>query len=915
MGVITLAKQMACQKYIFKLHSSRLRRAKWKLTLPLAEARKNSEIIALADSQVLRWLDELNGITDAENNARAIKAEIRHLRKEPNSVENRRKVKKLYAKLDDIQFKPDYLCVIIDKEKDYYRACKGFSINGLEYRRLLGTNGGVKNETIVFVSKRHVEEIRRRIDNGRNMEKEMVPAKLEAYKALTCSASTPVSMPNGILVVSDCETEFLSDIIYLNDENTDEPVMEEQRQVKVQLDESDGYGIMLPSLAKRWSEELGLDYITSGVNTRFSWEKGMVFTFDFQDFAEKVAHTYSVLDAWGNEVDIRNIELVLTTSMLKLWDSYKSCEDYVGSCKANGYTFGIAKTCPKELENERTLNYQFIQSYDISDADIEKLIEPTMDEIRDVLYADRAKTILFLKGAGLNEDNVCHLDNDFIKAIMIEPEMLKDPYAQNAIYQMIRNRINEAKVGVLKVHGNYSIVCGDPYALCQHIFGLEVTGLLKAGEIYNHYWEQSGVERLACFRAPMTCHNNIRLVHPHKSANASYWYQYMKTCTLFNAWDTAAHALNGMDKDGDLVMLTDNAVLVDNLRELPALMCVQRKADKKVVCEDDAVRANIDSFGDDIGKTTNWITSMFDVQAQFEKGSREYQELDYRIKCGQLFQQNAIDKAKGIIAKPMPKEWHDRHSVNIIEDADKRRFYQQLVADKKPYFMRHIYPALMKQYNTYIKNTNKNAMREFGMTVDELLTVSPEKLSDRQRDFLRYYHSRMPVGTNDCVMNRICRRFEAEFDGYLGRHNAGIDFDYTIMKSGIEYSKSQYSAILKLYENYNKRLRSYAVFASYERVDEYDTFSRMLEMKNEFVGECTRICPNRFVLCDIVLDICYQRSSTKRFAWEMCSCEIIENLLAKNNGIISYPTLDPNGAIEFGGNRFSVKQQAIGGGL
>lgn len=915
MEVITLAKQMVCQKYIFKLHSSRLRRAKWKLTLPLAEARKNGEIIALADSQVLRWLDELNGITDAESNARAIKAEIRHLRKEPNSVENRRRVKKLYAKLDDIQFKPDYLCIIIDKEKDYHRACKGFSINGVEYRRLLGTNGGVKNETIVFVSKRHVEEIRRRIDNGRDMAKEMVPAKLEAYKALTCSASTPVSMPNGILVVNDCETEFLSDIIYLNDENTNEPVMEEQRQVKVQLDESDGYGIMMPSLAKRWSDELGLDYVTSGVNTRFSWEKGMIFTFDFQDFAEKIAHTYSVRDAWGNEVDVRDVELVLTTSMLKLWDSYKSCADYVANCMANSYTFGVAKTCPKELEQERTLNYQFIQSYDLSDADIENLIGPTMDEIRDVLYADRAKTILFLKGAGLNEDNVCRLDDDFIKAIMIEPKMLNDPYAQNAIYQMIRNRISEAKVGVLKVHGNYSIVCGDPYALCQSIFGLEVTGLLKAGEIYNHYWTQFGAERLACFRAPMTCHNNIRLVHPHKSTSASYWYQHMKTCTLFNAWDTAAHALNGMDKDGDLVMLTDNAVLVDNLRELPALMCVQRKADKRVVCEADAIQANIDSFGDDIGKTTNWITSMFDVQAQFEKGSREYLELDYRIKCGQLFQQNAIDKAKGIIAKPMPREWHDRHSVNIIEDVDKRRFYQRLVADKKPYFMRYVYPALMKQYNTYIKNTNKNAMREFQMTVDELLMIPPENLSDRQKDFLRYYRSRMPVGTNNCVMNRICRRFEAEFDGYLGRHNADTDFDYTIMKSGIEYSKSQYNAILKLYESYNKRLRSYAVFANYERVDEYDTFSRMLEMKNEFIGECTRICPNRFVLCDIVLDICYQRSATKRFAWEMCSTEIIENLLAKNNGVISYPALDPNGSVEFAGNRFSVKQQVIGGGL
>ena len=883
-----------------------MRRAKWRLTLPVAEARKNDEVISLADSQVLRWLDELNGITDAEIHAREIKTEIRRLRRESNSVQNRRKIKKLYADLDDVQFKPDYLCVIIDRKKDYRRACRGFSINGIKYQRLLGTNGGVKNKTIVFISTRHADEIKRRIDNGRNMEKEMVPAKLEAYKALTCSASIPVSMPHGVLVVSDCETEFLSDIIYLNDENSGEPIMEERYQVPVQLNESDGYGLMLPSLAKRWSDELELDYTVSGVNTRFSWEKGMVFTFDFLDFAEKIAGSYLVKDAWGNDVDVRNVELILTTSMLKLWDSYNSCEDYIRNCLENGYTFGIAKTCPKELEQERTLNYQFIQSYDLSDEDIEELIRPTIDEIKDVLYADPVKTVLFLKGAGINENNIDRIDNDFTKALMIEPRMIDDPYVQNCIYQMIKNRINEAKVGVLKVHGNYSIVCGDPFSLCQHIFGLTVTGLLKSGEIYNAYWCSKGADKLACFRAPMTCHNNIRLVHPHRSEKADYWYQYMKTCTLFNSWDTASHALNGMDKDGDLVMLTDNKVLVERLKVLPALMCVQRKANKKIVSEEDSIQANIDSFGDDIGKTTNWITSMFDIQAQFQKGSREYEELDYRIKCGQLFQQNAIDKAKGIIANPMPREWHDRHRVNMIEDADTRRFYQKLVADKKPYFMRIIYPTLMKQYNAYIKNTNKNAMREFQMTVDELMEIPASHQTERQKDFIRYYHSRMPVSNNNCVMNRICRRFEREFDGYLGRHNTDTEFDYTIMKSNAEYSRSQYNAIAKLYENYNKRLRNYAVFASYERVDEYDTFSRMFEMRNEFIQECTRECPDRFVLCNLVLDICYQKNSTKRFAWEMCGDEIIQNLLAKNGWIISYPVLDTDGNIRFGGNSFTV---------
>ena len=854
---------------------------------------------------MLRWIDELNGITDADRQAREIKQEIKRIRKEPNNVQNRRVIKQLYTKLDKLQYKPDYMCLIIDKEKDYYRACRGFSINGIKYKRLLGTNGGIKNSTIVFVSEKHADELRRRIDNGRNPDAELVPAKLEAYKALTCSASTPVSLPNGILVVDDCETEFLSDIIYLTDEGDGEPVMEMRKNEKIQMDASDGYGIMLPSLADKWSEELGLDYRVSGVNTRFSFEKGMVFTFDFVDFADKVAKKYIVKDAWGNEVDIRNVELVLTTSMVKLWDSYESCEDYINKSIENGYTFGIAKTCPKELETERNLNYQFIQSYDLDDNDIEELISPTMNEIKDVLGGDWRKTVLFLKGAGLNADNIGRIDDDFIKAIMIDPRMVDDPFVQSTIYQLIRNRINEAKVGVLKVHGNYSIVSGDPYTLCQSIFGLELTGLLKDGEIYNQYWADRGADRLACFRAPMTCHNNIRLVRPADNEQVRYWYQYMTTCTIFNSWDTAASALNGCDFDGDLVMLTDNKVLVNKLQPLPALMCAQRRATKRVPTEEDFIRSNIESFGNDIGQTTNWITSMFEVRARFEKGSAEYDTLSYRIRCGQLYQQNAIDKAKGIVCKPMPRLWYDRHAANKSEGDAK--FQRNIVADKKPYFMRYIYPMLSKQYNTYIKNTDKNALREFQMTVAELKAIPKADRTERQEEFLKYYDFRLPVGVNPCVMNKICWRFEDEFDGHIGKHNSAIKFDYSIMRSEDEYTTKQFNSIKRLYDDYNKRLASYAIFADYERIDDCDSFIALSVMNDEFRKECYKICPNKSTLCNIILDICYTRNSTKRFAWSMCGSEIIHNLLQRNDNQISYPTLDSDGDIEFCENKFVVE--------
>lgn len=909
--MVIISKQLVCQRYIYKIHSSRLRKERWRLTLPIEEARRNDEVIALADSLVLRWIDELNDITDADEQAIAIREEIIQLKKEPNSVKNKRRIRELYIELDKIQFKPDYMCLIIDKGKDYHRACKGFSINGINYKRLLGTNGGIKNSTIVFVSERLHDEIERRIENGRDTSKELVTAKLEAYRALTCSASIPVSMPDGILVVDDAETEFNSDVIFITDEGVEEPTVEYRENEHIKMDASDGFGLMSPSLAKRWSDELDLGYTMSGCNTRFSFEKGMVFTFDFVDFADQVAHNYIVKDAWGNEVDIRDIDLVLTTSMVKLWDSYGSCDEYIRKSVANKYTFGITKVCPEELESERCLNYQFIQSYRLTDSDIDELIAPTINEIDDVLGWDWRKTILYLKGIGINEKNAVNAPDDYIKAIMIDRRILDDPFVQSSIYQLIRNKINEAKVGVLKVHANFSIASGDPYLLCQSIFGLPKTGLLRAGEIYNKYWVDRGADRLSCFRAPMTSMNNIRSVVPAARDDIKYWLRYMKTCTVFNGWDTAAAALNGMDFDGDLVFLTDNNVLVNKMEQLPTLVCVQRRAEKRISTEADFVQSNIDSFGNDIGQTTNWITSMFEVRSHFPSGSKEYDALSYRIMCGQHYQQNAIDKAKGIICKPMPKTWHDRHSANKINDDKTREFYREIVASKKPYFMRYIYPSLMREYNTYINNTNRNALREFQLTVDELNEMPYKELTDRQREFLKYYNYRIPVGTGDCVMNKICRKVEKKFDGHIKKHNQSVKFDYTIMKSGAEYTSQQYYEIKRLYDDYNKRLKNYAIFADYERIDEYDSMSELSIMDREFRKQCEIICPNEYALCDIVLDLCYKKNSTKRFAWSMCGRTIIHNLLRMNNNIVFYPHLDDDGDFEYSGYKFKLEHVEV----
>lgn len=638
-----MSQHLTSQRFVYKIHTSRLRRAKWNLTLTINQARENKELIALSESQMMRFIDELNGITNPEIHIADIKLQIKKLKLEKNLAYSRPKIKKLYDELDKYQFKKDYVCVVIDNNKDYMKIYKnGFKINGIIYKRLLGTTGGVKNNTIVFVNEQLLPELKRRIDNGRDLTKEFTPAKLEAYNALVCSSSTPVSMPNGVVVVHDCITHFKSDVIELDDTGLDQPSMKYIKDKDIELNDSDGYGLAYPPLMERWGEEIGEDFMLPGCVIRNSFCKGAVFPVDFQKFARE-HNIKTITDVWGNTYDISKVELVLTESMLKLWDSYSSIEDYLENCKKNHYTFAITKSSEEELENVRTMNYQFLQSYNFTDEQIDELIAPTVSEIKDILSDDYRKAILYTKGIGLNEKNVQHLDNSFATALMIESRMKEDPFVKNQLYTMIRKRIDDAKVGVLKVPANYSLVSGDPYSLCQSMFGLEVTGLLKAGQVYSKYWIDKGIDKIVSFRAPMTSHNNIRLLNVVHNSEMDEFYKHMTTPTIFNSWDTCADAMNGFDKDGDCVINTSFPLLVNNTVELPAVICVQRKAPKCIPTEDDIMQSNINSFGNAVGEVTNKITSMFEVQARYDKDSREYRILDYRIKCGQLFQQNSID--------------------------------------------------------------------------------------------------------------------------------------------------------------------------------------------------------------------------------------------------------------------------------
>ena len=165
----------------------------------------------------------------------------------------------------------------------------------------------------------------------------------------------------------------------------------------------------------------------------------------------------------------------------------------------------------------------------------------------------------------------------------------------------------------------------------------------------------------------------------------------------------------------------------------------------------------------------------------------------------------------------------------------------------------------------------------------------------------------MEKGIIRTEVNKICRIFEEAFDGLPSRRTLTKDFNYEFLKTDAKYNNRQFYDIKKLYDEFNAEARNYKIYANYERVDKGTRVANVNEMRRQFVKECSKICPDSKVLCNISLDMCYKREGTKRFAWEVSGDEIVNNLLRKNDNIITYPEMSDDGDLEYCGNTYATK--------
>ena len=540
--------------YTVKLTSSLLKEYKYDLNISFENCLRSGLIVSLADSQMLLSIRDITGQVVDREILENWYSERDTIKKRKNTKDNRNRLKELQNNIYNMMYIPEYITVVMENIKDYERMFKkGFKFNGKTYRRFSCSASQARVSTIVFVDETIKDELKRRLDNGRDLNKPLAPSKYNAYFGLYSSATKKVTWPR-FCIVPDYNEVISVDVDYVIEKPKDEDDVIKPRTMDIEFNRFDGSGLISPQMAEQWGKDLGEDYTPCQFCIRCAFTKGMVNTIDFVEWCKENNNgNYIITDIYGKQVDLRNIDVILSESMCKLWDSWDSQESYEKNCKENGIIFGITKYNPKQEKKVLNTNYQFLQTLNLDDEMLYDLCEDTIRYVRGVSYDDIYYSLLFMMGENSNTDSVQRFmkssDNYWLKSLILNHNLLNDKYSKEKIRDMIIRKIEQACLGKLIVQGNFQCIVPDPVSYMQFITGQEVKGLLNAHEYYCHFWNEKGATRVDGMRSPLTHfseHNDMPLV---KNEKTEKWYKYCYSGFIVNTHDWHTLLLAGSDYD------------------------------------------------------------------------------------------------------------------------------------------------------------------------------------------------------------------------------------------------------------------------------------------------------------------------------------------------------------------------------
>ena len=431
-------------------------------------------------------------------------------------------------------------------------------INGktIHYIRYKRSAGAARLGKVLFIQEKYYDEMMKwslcSIDVN---NKKLDLASLESYVALSLSAieSTIKIKPNEILLINDYESTFTDDVIVCKEENGQLMTSEE----KTEITNSIWDGQSLLDSSKFTGQYKGKSMLL--LRNRF-FKSNCLNTNITLYMKEKFKENYNtatITDLYGNEVKVKDIKLITTPNSVK----YLKFNDY-STWLNNLIDFGIVKTDTPSHEENGTmtrLNYQIVNTLDLYEQDIEKLLEQEFnyfDLLKNNLFALRH--YLKIKQAQMYEPDST---DDFIYSMLsinnnISNTELFAKYKRKIIDSFAR-RLKECRI---LVNGTHATIFGNVYEMLTASTG-DFKQVLFGNEVYAPMFSE---KQLFVARNPHITMGNVVITNNVNNDLLKKYFNISNEIVIINSINNnILQQLNGADFDGDSVQITDNELLIN----------------------------------------------------------------------------------------------------------------------------------------------------------------------------------------------------------------------------------------------------------------------------------------------------------------------------------------------------------------
>lgn len=912
------------QFFIFKLESDRLKEFKFNIEgLTIEQARLNGELVSISNSEIVRTIYRVQNREFSQFHLEALLSEKKKISNRKNSKENRELLEDINKRIDGLLFIPEIVSILFKDKRHYSNILNknGFVVNGIRYVPFMASAGMVRRDTSLFISSDIKKEVMTLFENDRDKTVEIVPAKYSAYYSLYSSSTIPVSFPR-IAVVPDFLMNVKRKVDFSTYMGKDVDPNIEEREMELECNAFDGEGLCSPKMARKWASDLETDYIPSIFGIRAPFLKGMLCVFDFHKFASEIAKTNIVKDIYGDEIDIREVDCIISESQFKLWNSYKNTKDYVDKCKKNKLSFGITKVNPEKEKNHARTSYQFLQVLDLEDTDIQQLCKPTLNWLAFVSGGDLISSLLYSLGEVQFSRGWFNKLDSIIQALLLENSLLKDSYFINHFDKNIAKKKNDARIGRLIFNGNYQVMVSDPYYFCVKAFGLDLEPLLKDGEHFSKYWQEREKRKVVAIRSPIVHSSEVNVLNIQYRKDTDEWFKYITNAIIYPAngigMDSALHG--GSDFDLDLICTLDSPEMEIGREQGLPIFYESKKMDKKVIDDDtqDLVTSSqISQIGKNkIGFFTNVSSSLYSVLYSFEKGTTERNKILQRLKYGRVLQGLAIDSTKGLLVDPFPEHFVKWKKIDEKMTEEEKEYWElnnRILARKRPYFMRFLYSHYNRKFLAEVLMYDNVSLTKWGMNMKDLALL--ETRTQEQQELLDKYKQRSFFIDNDSTMNRISKYVDEKLrDVKRERVRESKDFDYHVLLSSAYKRplKRDLDKMLLLFKEWKSLKRSFKETHYGNRDQEFNTIEQILKHINR--KAYITISSNSRELADIAVTLCYNQlgKNSKAFCWQVFSKELVDNIKDKKEGnLVNIPIPSPDGDIDYLWSKYKVSSVSL----